>query len=397
MRSGWIRLADSSSGLRPDPWTVSTATDVPDIDRVSSPRRGRRWKRSRWPKIAGIGAVAVASGAAGAFAVHVFDDRPFQRGEVVTVLGDSSQVENVDGGTSNIAAEILPSVVSVDVGNVSGSGFVIAKDGFVLTNNHVIASVGDTSTVSLVLHDGRETEASVVGRSPSYDLAVLEIDVDDLQPVTFGQSDGVRVGDAVIAIGSPLGLDGTVTSGIVSARDRPVSAGNGNQQSYINALQTDAAINPGNSGGPLVDVLGRVIGVNSAIATLEPGNEIGNIGLGFAIPIDQAIRTAEQIIATGEARYPIMGVILDNAFDGPGAQIAEDSDEAPGVSPDGPADQAGIVAGDIIVQVDDEKIDDSRELVVILRSHEPGDEVAVVIERDGEQREFVITLDSAIG
>src|SRR5690606_39550142 len=155
--------------------------------------------------------------------------------------------------------------------------------------------------------------------SPSYDLAVLQIDADGLQPVMFGDSASVAVGDPVVAIGSPLGLDATVTSGIVSAVERPVTAGDQASQAYINALQTDAAINPGNSGGPLVDTNGRVIGVTSAIASVGL-NASGSIGLGFAIPVEQVKRTAEQLIRTGEAVYPVMGVLLDNSYNGPGAR-----------------------------------------------------------------------------
>lgn len=403
MRSGWIALDNGRSSLGSNPWATNPATSPPDADDEFPPspvrrRRKQPGKKRKWPIVAGGVTLALVSGAAGAFAVHVFDDRPFNRGEVVTVIGADPVSNPGDAAAvSNVAAEVLPSVVSVEVGDVSGSGFVIASDGFIVTNNHVIASADDTTPIRLGLHDGREFEAEIVGRSPSYDLAVLGIDAEDLTPVVIGSSDAVQVGDPVIAIGSPLGLEGTVTSGIISALDRPVTAGDGNEQSYINALQTDAAINPGNSGGPLVDARGRVIGVNSAIATLSPLGDVGNIGLGFAIPISQAVYTAEQLIATGEARYPVIGVYLDSSFEGPGAQIAEDSDEFPGVSPGGPADGAGIEPGDVITHIDGEPVDNNGELVVVLRSHQPGDRITLTVERDGEAIEVTVTLDSAIG
>jgi putative serine protease PepD len=289
-------------------------------------------------------------------------------------------------------------VVSVHVGDVSGSGIVIAADGVILTNNHVVASATDGDVIDLGLFDGRQFEADVVGRSPSYDLAVLRVDADDLQPAVLGDPGSVQVGDGVMAIGSPLGLDGTVTSGIISALDRPVIAGQEGEQSFISALQTDAAINPGNSGGPLVNLQGHVVGVNSAIATLDPLGEVGNIGLGFAIPIDQALSTAEQLIADGEAKYPIIGVFLDDQYEGPGVQVADGNNDRPGISPGGPAEQAGIEPGDVITHVDDRQVHEVGELVVVLRTkYEPGDEVTLVVERNGDRRVVTVILDSAIG
>lgn len=396
MRSGWLVLGDGedSPATRPDPWHVA---------QMPEPRRHRPsgGRKRRWRRVAGITTLAVASGVAGGLVVHTLDDdsSPGSR-NVQTVLGaDPASLDNTNVGSSasNVAKGVLPSVVSIDTGDVSGSGFVISADGYILTNNHVIASAEGEGQIKLVFPDGRRTEAQLVGRSPSYDLAVLSVDLKDLNPVVFGNSTSIAVGDPVIAIGSPLGLDGTVTSGIISALDRPVTAGVGGEQSYLNALQTDAAINPGNSGGPLVDAAGRVIGVNSAIASLGPGNQSGNIGLGFAIPIEQAARTAQELISSGEAKYPIMGVLLDDDFEGPGAQVAEGSGDTPGVTPDGPADKAGIRPGDVITEIDDLQIDDSGELVVALRAHAPGDRVTLLIERDGSTRRVTLTLDSAVG
>jgi putative serine protease PepD len=289
---------------------------------------------------------------------------------------------------------VLASVVSVGAGDGTGSGFVISDDGYIVTNHHVVR---DADTIELAFSDGSREEAEIVGSSASYDLAVLRVDRDDLTPVVLGNSANVAVGDPVLAIGSPLGLEGTVTSGIVSALDRPVTAGGQGEQAFINALQTDAAINPGNSGGPLVDVEGRVIGVNSAIATLGFSGASGSIGLGFAIPIDQARRTAEQIIATGVAQYPVMGVRLDPSYDEPGARIAADTDESPGVVRNGPAERAGMRPGDVIVAIDGHPVSTPDELVVLLRTRQPGDEVTLRYVRDGVEAEVSLTLDSETG
>ncbi|HMG30494.1 MAG TPA: trypsin-like peptidase domain-containing protein [Jiangellaceae bacterium] len=389
-----------------DPWARVGATREPTAaDRPS--RRGayalREARRSR-PRpgalvgaAAGIAAVAAAVG--GATGVVVADRMDDLSPGTVTVVGADPAVlaERPPDSVAGIAAAVLSSVVSVTVGQGSGSGFVISDDGYVLTNNHVITGAEGSDAIEVGFFDGATVTAEVVGRSPSYDLAVLKVERDDLVPARLGDSSGVVVGDPVIAIGSPLGLESTVTSGIVSALDRPVSAGGQGETSFINALQTDAAINPGNSGGPLVDAAGRVIGVNSAIATLSMGTNPGNIGLGFAIPIDQAARTAEQIIATGEAVYPIMGVRLDETFVGPGARIDRDEDDSPAVTPEGPAAGVDIEPGDVIVEVEGRPIDTPEELIVVLRAQQPGDEVTIVVDRDGEVIEVTLTLGSAVG
>ena len=229
-----------------------------------------------------------------------------------------------------------------------------------------------------------------MGRDNSYDLAVLKIDVTSAPTLQLGNSDLAQVGDSVIAIGSPLGLSGTVTSGIISSKNRAVTTGNGSgESSFINALQTDAAINPGNSGGPLVDSTGAVIGVNSAIATLGSSSQTGSIGLGFAIPINQAKKTAEQLIKTGFATYPIMGISVDTRFTGTGAQISTDG---AGVTPAGPADKAGLKAGDIITTLDGIEINNSDELIVAIRSKSVGDKVKIKYTRNNISREATVTL-----
>jgi putative serine protease PepD len=257
-------------------------------------------------------------------------------------------------------------------------------------------------SVTLSFSDGTTTDAEVVGTSASYDLAVLRIDAKNLPALPLGNSDSVVVGDPVIAIGSPLGLSGTVTSGIISAKDRPVTAGaEGDDSSYINAIQTDAAINPGNSGGPLVNLEGEVIGVNSAIATVGQslGGEGGNIGVGFAIPINQVRRTVEQIIDTGEAQFPIIGASLDGSYEGEGARIATStsSNGTPPIVPGGPAETAGLQAGDVILALDGKAVDGSAELIVAIRSKSPGDTVTLTVRRDGSERTYEVTLGATEG
>jgi len=296
----------------------------------------------------------------------------------------------VEGSIGAIAASTLPSVVSIlaegDVESGSGSGFVIRPNGYILTNNHVVDLAAEGGKLTVVFHDGERAEGTVVGTNPSYDLAVVKVDRRGLPTVPLGDSSQVRVGDIAIAIGAPLGLDGTVTSGIVSALDRPVIAGDSQEDaSYINAIQTDAAINPGNSGGPLLNSAGSVIGVNSAIATLAIGGEAGSIGLGFSIPSNSAKRIADELIATGSSRTPLLGVSLDNAFDDNGARVSN-------VTNGSAADDADLKSGDVIIRIDERSINDATELVVAIRSYAPGDEIEIGYERDGQERTTTLVL-----
>ena len=297
------------------------------------------------------------------------------------------------GSIAAVAAALQPSVVQINVagtgGAGTGSGFIIREDGYILTNNHVTAGGSD---ITVTFSDGEVVDATLIGANPGYDLAVLKVDRTGLPVVTLGSSSALEVGDSAIAIGSPLGLQGTVTAGIVSALNRPVTAGGEGELSFINAIQTDAAINPGNSGGPLVDGNGAVIGVNSAIAALGAGlgGQPGNIGLGFAIPIDTAARIASELIATGQSSTPIIGVQLDMQYAGPGARVA-------GITDDGPASSAGLREGDVITALNGTPVVDATDLIVDVRSLAPGDQVTLTVERDGVEREVSLVLGSQKG
>ena len=313
-----------------------------------------------------------------------------------------------DGSVAAVAAKILPSVVSIEVrtgsGGDTGSGIVISDSGYILTNNHVVSAAADGGKMTVVFPDKQKAPAVIVGRDTVSDLAVIQVhNVHGLKAAVLGSSSAIVVGDPVVAVGSPLGLAGTVTSGIVSALDRPVEASDvsGNTDDVIDAIQTDAAINPGNSGGPLVNLAGQVIGVNSAIATLasglpfDAGGQGGSIGLGFAIPIDQAKRVARQIIEQGYSTHAIIGVRLDATYHGDGAKVGDPTGSGAAVTSGGPAAAAGLRAGDIIVAVDSDPITNADELIVAIRKREPGDRVVLTYLRDGHRHDAVVVLGSA--
>jgi len=299
--------------------------------------------------------------------------------------------------TKAISSLVTPSVVSIAVttssGGGTGSGSIYrssANSSFIITNNHVIEAAANSGTIKVELTNGEQYTAKIVGRDPGYDLAVLQIPFGNLPVIALGDSSKVSVGDPVLAIGSPLGLASTVTSGIVSALNRPVSTGTIDAQSYVNAIQTDAAINPGNSGGALVDAQGRIIGVNSAIATLSSGGASGNIGLGFSIPINEAKRVIDEIIATGKSTRPVLGVFFDRTFNGVGARIDR-------LSPGEGAEKAGVPAGSIIRSIDGVKIATTDAAIVRIRSYAPGATVSIVVDlpANGGSKTFRVTLGSA--
>jgi putative serine protease PepD len=316
------------------------------------------------------------------------------------LVSTKSTIERKPDSVAGIAARVSPSVVSIEVskGNNggSGSGFFLDSTGHILTNNHVISLAAIAgANIQVKLANGKNYDAELVGRDVSYDLAVIKIAVTDAPALQLGDSDKIQVGDGVIAIGSPLGLTGTVTSGIISAKNRPVTSGGGTRESsFINALQTDAAINPGNSGGPLVDLSGAVVGINSAIATTGSGfgGQSGSIGLGFAIPINQARKTADQLIKNGSSTYPIMGVSLDTRYSGVGAKIP---DEIGSVTPGGPAALAGIKPGDIIIEIDGKAVATADEAIITVRSRNVGDKIKVKFKRQGDTKEVSLVLVAA--
>jgi putative serine protease PepD len=307
------------------------------------------------------------------------------------------EIGGADMNAKAISALVTPSVVSISVrssaGNGSGSGSIYkstATTSYIVTNNHVIESAVSTGSIKVEFTNGDQVDATIVGRDPMYDLAVLAIKTGNLPTIAVGDSSKVFVGDPVLAIGSPLGLASTVTGGIVSALNRPVTTGDVGSESYVNAIQTDAAINPGNSGGALVDVQGRIIGVNSAIATLSSGGTGGSIGLGFAIPINEAKRVFEEIISTGKSTRPVLGVFFDTAYTGIGARILR-------LSAGEGAEKAGIPAGSVIRSIDGLKIPDEIAAIVKIRSYAPGSTITIVVDlpNRGGSKTFKVTLGTA--
>jgi putative serine protease PepD len=381
----------------------------PPPPRHLAPPRGRvsGWI---WPVVASTAlVVGVVGGVAGSVAYETLRDDPRDNPGTVSGGLDGVDLQELpplsadDGSVAAVARELLPSTVQISAqfegtdGGATGSGFILDRQGHIVTNNHVVADAAENDgPIEIVDQDGNRYDATVVGRSPVYDLAVLfSEDATDLRPAAVGRSERLRVGEGVVAIGSPLGLSSTVTAGIVSALKRPVSVGDaGDESSYINAVQTDAAINPGNSGGPLVNLRGQVVGVNSAIATYGGGaiaGEGGNIGVSFAIPIEQVIVTADQILESGEASYPVIGArVGPSEVEGDGALIDT-------VFKDSPAAAAGLEKGDVVVAVDGERVTNGIALIVTIRSHQPGELLEFTFLRDGDEDTAEITLGSETG
>jgi putative serine protease PepD len=351
---------------------------------------------------------ALVGGAAGFGGAYLAETRTSS-----PVLGSvpSAATSTADGTVAGAAAVATPSTVDIRVttarGAAEGSGVVLSADGAVLTNNHVVAEAAAGGSITVTLADGSQHPARVVGTSPSYDIAVLRMDgASGLTPAALGRSADLTVGQQVVAIGSPQGLEGTVTTGIVSALNRTVAvAGDSGQAVVYNGLQTDAPINQGNSGGPLVDLSGHVVGINSAIATAGQQNT-GSIGLGFAIPIDQARRVAQEILDTGVATKPLLGV-QGSGSGGPGGGLGGglgNSDGTGGsatgatiqaVTAGSPAASAGLVAGDTVLQVGDARVADFTDLVARIGAHAPGETVTLTVRSaDGQQRPVQVTLGS---
>jgi putative serine protease PepD len=371
-------------------------------------------KRSRTvPLIAGVVALAVASGGIG-YALGGHSEAPVVSDRAAAPVAVKEQAPAPKaaapapappnavmptGSVEQVSAKVLPSVVKlqVDMGREGseGSGIVLSEDGLILTNNHVVEAGKGQGDTTITFADGRTAKFTVVGTDPSSDIAVVKADnVSDLTPITIGSSANLKVGQDVVAIGSPLGLEGTVTTGIISALNRPVAAGGDikNQNTVLDAIQTDAAINPGNSGGALVNMNGELVGVNSAIATLGGDSadaQSGSIGLGFAIPIDQAKRIADELIQSGSASHASLGVQVGNDASSHGAKVVE-------VTAGGAAAAAGLPSGVTVTKVDDRVIPSADALVAAVRSKAPGDKVTLTyLDPSGKPQTVQVTLGKA--
>lgn len=399
----------SPQWLQYDPWG---APRQPLITQPGPPLGpdGRR-KNRRGPVLIGALLLAlVAGGIGGGIGAYI------ERNGGLTAV-ELPQDERNGGGrapdsVAGIAASALPSVVTLHVSGSTesgtGTGFVLDDQGHILTNNHVVAPAGSSGEITVTFSGGETASAEIIGKDSGYDLAVVKVSgVSGLKPLPLGNSDNVQVGDPVVAIGAPFDLSNTVTSGIISAKDRPITAGgekgDGSDISYVDALQTDAPINPGNSGGPLVDTDAHVIGINSAIRAADSGStteggQAGSIGLGFAIPINQGKRVAEELINTGKATHPVIGVSLDMKYTGDGAKVGpKGADGKSSVTEGGPGAKAGIQPGDVITEVDGRRVHSGEELIVKIRSHRPGDRLKLTLTRGGKDLSMTLTLGSATG
>ncbi|WP_214364328.1 S1C family serine protease [Pseudonocardia sp. H11422] len=377
----------SAAELGPPPVAAPSATPGPGGPAARLSVRDLLFgRRVQTRALVVLGAVVLLIGAAGGLVGRLTADGASGLIEPeATIAAATEAKERPPGSVADIASRVVPAVVSVEirVGDEggTGSGVVIDPAGYVLTNNHVVAPAAEVpdADIEAVFSDGTRTAAQIVGRDPKTDLAVVRVGVTNPTVAQIGSSQSLAVGDGVLAIGSPLGLVGTVTDGIVSALNRPVrlDGGQNDGTAVIDAIQTDAAINPGNSGGPLVDSTGAVVGINTAIRSLGQG-EGGSIGLGFAIPIDDAREIAQELIRTGVVKHADLGVNAKSVTDGTtdGAQVQN-------VVQGGAAAAAGIIEGDVIVRVDDRAIAGADELVVAVRERDPGQTVSVQLVRDG--------------
>ncbi|WP_329220776.1 trypsin-like peptidase domain-containing protein [Streptomyces sp. NBC_01485] len=419
-------LSEPTPWHRYDPWSATPFAGAP-VDggaRTGGPvgaplqqagaevlTAAERRKQVRMRLVGGALAVALVSGALGG-AVGAYLERNGGINGVRLPQASAEPTGRAADSVAGIAARALPSVVTLHVSGSdesgTGTGFVLDSLGHILTNNHVVEPAGGNGEISVVFNGGQTAKAEVVGRDSGYDLAVVRVTgVKGLKPLYLGNSDNVQVGDPVVAIGAPFDLEGTVTSGIISAKERPITAGgesgDGSDVSYVDALQTDAPINPGNSGGPLLDTQGHVIGINSAIRSAADGTgsgsaQAGSIGLGFAIPINQGKRVAEELINTGKATHPVIGITLDMNYAGDGARVGTGgADGSSPVTAGGPGDRAGIRAGDVITQVDGQRVHSGEELIVKTRAHRPGDRLELTVERGGRERTLTLVLGSSGG
>ena len=418
-----------------DPYRAARSGNTAVLPSVSNERPRKRFR----PIALTAGALTIAAlsaGVGGVVATMVHPDERSTTTTPITAAAPNSRTlpsANVPvGSVEQVAAKVVPSVVKLEtkMGRASeeGSGIILSADGLILTNNHVVSAVQDPTggpkgpglpapvtptpapgrpgatspspgptalTTTVTFADGRTAPFTVVGTDPASDIAVVRAEgVSGLTPITLGSSASLRVGQDVVAIGSPLGLEGTVTTGIVSALNRPVAAGGdaSNQNTVLDAIQTDAAINPGNSGGALVNMNGELVGVNSAIATVggdSPESQSGSIGLGFAIPVDQAKRIADELISSGTASHASLGVQVSNDVTTHGAKIVE-------VVKGGAAANAGLPGGVVVTKVNDRVIGSADALVAAVRSRAPGEKVTLTyLDTSGKDQTVQVTLGKA--
>lgn len=349
--------------------------------------------------LASLSLAALLGAGTGVGSYAALADGALNTAPVSVTTTPAKQTAALDGTVEAAAAAISPSVVTITVTGASssdiGSGVIVDTKGHVLTNQHVVEAAASGGTIAVTLADGSQASASLVGTSDTTDLAVIKIadsaqvSVADLTPAIFAESSSLAVGQAVVAVGSPLGLNETVTSGVVSSTARPVRSGLDNNAVY-QAVQTDTAINPGNSGGPLVDLNGSVVGINSSIATT--GKDSGSIGIGFAIPADVAARTATELISSGHAADASLGVSVapDDAAGGQAAGTTVHE-----VTSGGAADRAGLKAGDVITGLDDVRTSTADALIAAVRFHAPGTQVTVHYQRDGRADTARVDLGTA--
>jgi putative serine protease PepD len=392
----------------PPSWRPYAGSQQATATPPARPRRGRR--------VAFAGSVVAASllvgggaGVGGAAAYSAWHDdsssSPFGSASPTTSkVVNTPSSPAAQGSVQAVAAEVLPSVVKIDVagpqGAGSGSGIILSSDGQILTNNHVVELAGDGGSLRVTFNDGSHADAKVLGTDPLTDTALIQAEnVSGLTPATIGKSGDLAVGQGVVAIGSPLGLDATVTSGIVSALNRPVdvgSDGSGNSTVYP-AIQTDAAINPGNSGGALVDLNGHVVGINASIATAgqsADGGQSGNIGVGFAIPMDEVMPIVDEMSKGETPTHARLGVSVAAPQQSQDGLQSDEGASIEKVNAGSTAQDAGIAAGDVITKVDDHLITDADSLIATIRSYRPGDKVTVTYVHDGQTKTAELTLDS---
>jgi putative serine protease PepD len=405
--AGWANSAGQApatgspwwSDALSDPWrdpaapaavvVTSAATDAPPLEPAAPPAEGRR---------RGLGLVllvsmitALLAGALGGTLGFVFASRGGMASGPRLGGAGAPLTQRAPDSVAGVVKKVLPSVVTVKVhaagGTSIGSGFIVSSDGYAITNDHVVSGVSGAAAVTL--SDGNTVTAKVVGSDPESDVAVLKLDANNLTPIEFGNSDSVQVGDPVLAIGAPLALANTVTYGIVSALDRPIAAGEtGGPTRYYAAIQTDAAINHGNSGGPLVDGGGRVIGINAVIKSLAADQEqAGNVGLAFAIPVNQAKRVAQDIIDTGKARRTVIGAELEEAYRGPNGGVRLQT-----VQDGGPAAKGGLKPGDVLTRIGGQLLSEPNDLIAMVRKYAPGTGVSIEYTRDGAKRNTQVVL-----